>query len=80
MSSGIEIVTEDHPTQWTVHVLGPDDFHHFNDANGLLDFLEAAVAELREMYPRDSEYAPMIRLVVSPPNAVAAERLGASRG
>lgn len=62
-----DAIITSHLTDWTVHVLGPDDVHTFESAQAAADWLSSFVPALARLYPRDSDFTPMIRLVVSPP-------------
>ena len=58
-----------HPTKWTVHVLGPDDLHFFDDsmqADTFAEDLEKVIRDLRSR-PDRSEYDPQMSVVVIPP-------------
>lgn len=65
-----EAIISSHPTEWTVHVLGPDDVHTFPTAGEATEFVADSLAALAYLYPRDSEFSPIIRFVISPPTAV----------
>jgi hypothetical protein len=65
-----DAVISSHPTEWTVHVLGPDDVITFNTAGEAANYIADAVVSLAYLFPRDSEFAPMIRFVLSPPTGI----------
>jgi hypothetical protein len=70
----------DHPTYWTVHAIGPDDVIHFATAGLALSYVNETLLSLGHMFPREHEFDPMIRLVISPPTAVVDSSVPAVSG
>lgn len=68
-----EAVISSHPSAWTVHVLGPDEVHTFPTAEAVMQYVGDLLLTLDRLYPRDSEFSPVIRVVVSPPTGVVAD-------
>lgn len=65
-----EAMITSHATDWCVHVLGPDEVHTFPTSGEACAFATDLIDACSYLFPRDSEFAPMVRCVISPPTGI----------